>query len=211
MAAHQATIILAASGPSLTPEQIRLTHGHNVLAVCNTAFSIPHASRMYASDTRWWDQYHTQVTQPARYTQCRASAKRYGLTWAGQVADNQPLDLGRLDNSGCSGSHAINLAHLLGFRTIILIGYDYQWTGGQAHHHADHPAPLRNAASTAEWLRRLPSLVAKINAAGGRIINCSGQTAIPDAVIPRADLGSVISGLIREGQQSVASPDIIVR
>lgn len=75
-----------------------------------------------------------------------------------------------------SGAGAIALAALLGAKRIVLLGFDAQKTGGQAHWHADHPEGLGNAGSVAKWPGQFDGLAKTLR--GVEIINCSRETAL---------------------------------
>lgn len=75
-----------------------------------------------------------------------------------------------------SGAGAISLAAHWGASRIVLLGYDCQKTGGQAHWHGNHPAGLGNAGSVDKWPAQFRELAHHL--AGREIINCSRATAL---------------------------------
>ena len=50
-----------------------------------------------------------------------------------------PFDAGQ-----CSGFAAISFALHLGFKRLVLVGFDMRIVDGQRHFFGDHPLPLRN-------------------------------------------------------------------
>jgi len=174
-------IIIAASGPSLTPEQAKLTESHKVLSVSNAFQLVPWAIAHYAADREWWDKYgHECHIRPA-YTNSAKTADAHGI----MMSPCHPIGAN-------SGSHAMMLAYALGHRHMALIGFDFQHTGGQAHFFGDHPEGMRNAAGCSQWLSHLPEVLKRMP--GAAIVNCSTETAIPDRLIPRKGLSEVLSG-----------------
>ena len=77
-----------------------------------------------------------------------------------------------------SGYQSICLAVFFGCPRIILLGYDFQRTGGKAHWHGDHPRPMGNGGRFHEWVKEMDPLARDAKEAGIEIINCSRQTAI---------------------------------
>ena len=89
---------------------------------------------------------------------------------------------------GNSGAGAIAMAVKAGASRVILLGYDCQKTGGQAHWHGDHPAGLGNAGSMPKWPEQFKRLAESIEDA--EIINCSRETAL--TAFPRGELESAL-------------------
>jgi hypothetical protein len=87
-----------------------------------------------------------------------------------------------------SGAGAIALAAHWGARRIVLLGYDGQKTGGQAHWHGNHPAGLGNAGSVDKWPAQFRELARHLN--GIEIINCSRATALN--AFPQGSLDEVL-------------------
>ena len=82
---------------------------------------------------------------------------------------------------GNSGYQAINLMYLLGYRRILLLGYDMQEKNGQAHWHPDHR--FKGASNPSQgtfggWLRDFRVLAEKIKEAGVEVTNCTRETAL---------------------------------
>lgn len=97
---------------------------------------------------------------------------------------------GEINHGMNSGYQAINLAYHFGVSRILLIGYDMQRTGGQAHWHGDHPKGLTNAEGLNKWAARFPKLAEDLAKEGVEVINCSRETAL--RCFSRARLEDVI-------------------
>ena len=89
---------------------------------------------------------------------------------------------------GNSGAGAIALAMMGEAARVILLGYDCQKTGWQAHWHGDHPVGLGNAGSMPKWPEQFKRLAATL--AGVEVINCSRETAL--RAFPRGELESAL-------------------
>jgi hypothetical protein len=190
------TIIILASGPSVTKKQIRQTKGHQLMTINNMCFAAPWAQRHYAGDYRWWLAYHSRCVIPAKYTLSQQAATEFGLICAGMAMnrDNVHSDrLGYIGKSGNGGMQAVNLAYLLGYRRIILVGFDHQHTGGKAHNHPDHPEGWPNAEGVEVWQEKSPIIAKSIMATGVEIINCTRKTAIPADAIPQMTLTEALA------------------
>lgn len=128
-----------------------------------------------------------QKTQPD--TDQTEVMQRYGLE---PLVGTDGAGLGRkLAHWGSnSGYQAINLAYLLGASRIILLGYDMQRTGGQAHWFGEHPKGLHQGANYTAWAPLFHPLAADLKAEGVDVINCSRETAL--TCFARAALDDVL-------------------
>ena len=180
-----------ASGPSQCQEDIDAVRGRGrVVAINSQIFDAPWADMLFFSDHSWIKYYG----DPDRSPRTAQVLKRYrGELWS---TDSNSVDygatyiereegegLGRKGiRTGCnSGYQVLNLLWLKkSAKTIVLLGYDMQHTGGKHHNHADHPQPLGNFAQGMPSLcqRKFPALAADLQAEGVRVINCTRDTAL---------------------------------
>lgn len=136
-------------GPSLTQsdcDAVRRWYdkapGNRCVIAVNLAWHmVPWAPVLFAGDSQWWahDDYRLDVGERFLgecWTAGQGAARKYGINLL-----TPPL----MTNSGMN---AIQLARReFRMRQIRLLGMDYQpGTDGSLHCHADHPAPLHNAA-----------------------------------------------------------------
>lgn len=134
---------------------------------------MPWADALYAHDIQWWKHYTDEVKAV------------FQGDWIGAGFHWYKMDQHKVaayPNSGCG---AISAAIHRGAKRIILLGYDCQKTGGQAHHHGDHPPNLGNAKSMPTWMPMFDKLAAAMKGKA-EIINASRETAL--TVFPRMDL-----------------------
>ena len=181
-----------ATGPSLTQADCdRVQALADFVIAVNDAYALcPEADALYACDPHWWRAHHeaTAAFARRRWTQqqyCRSDAeevavcKEYGLQHV--VGENKPgLGHERIHYGGTSGYQAVNLAYLWGAKRIILLGYDYQLTGGQKHFFGDHPKPM-------DVISPWPEFAANFDCMD--IVNCSRATAIN--AFPRSTVESL--------------------
>lgn len=138
------------------------------------------ADVLIAMDDPWWAMYYEEV---------RASFKGARYCVNEPKGGRQIAAVAKPFNSySNSGASAISFAIKAGAARIILLGYDCQHTGGQAHWHGNHPSKLGNAAHIHKWLAKFDK-VAK-DAAGVEIINCTRETALKS--FPRRQLEEVL-------------------
>ena len=96
-----------------------------------------------------------------------------------------------IHQGGNSGYQAINLAHLWGARTIVLLGLDCSNApDGRAHWFGQHSRPLSVSQPFDMWLGKFPRLAHDLEADGVRVINASRATAL--TCFPRDSLESAI-------------------
>lgn len=170
-----------ASGPSMCREDAEAVRGRGkVIAIGNTGELAPFADVLYSADAAWWRHYgerHAGFTgRRVALAQAKLPAGVEGLPYR-----NGPgLGVDMIHTGQNSGYQAINLAFLEGARTIVLVGYDMQHTGGRHHWHADHPRPLGNFNPGMPTLcqpKFLP-LANDLKRRGVRVVNCSRETAL---------------------------------
>lgn len=197
------TAVAMASGPSLTAEDVeavrawRAAGAGRYVGVTNTTFrSALWADLLYAADKKWWDAYHTEVRATFTgelWTQDDAARKHYGIR---HVQCEQRFGLSRIagvvHNGGNSGHQLVGLLANQGVRKIILLGYDMQLTNGAAHHHGDHPKPLRQNTAFDTWRRNFRELALDAKTAGIELLNATRITALP--WVPRIALELALVG-----------------
>lgn len=129
-------------------------------------------------DYQWWRRYIQEV---------RRSFAGELLTSSSKISDLGlhpfPQATFRKTGWGNSGAAAIAVAHFYGAARIILIGYDCQNTGGQAHWHGNHPRGLGNAGSLAKWDGDFMRLKVKLSP---NVVNATRETAL--TCFPRTTL-----------------------
>lgn len=169
----QGTVVCIASGPSLTADDVELVRATGLATiVTNTTFRIaPWATVLMGYDEKWWRVHHKEVA--ASFGGHRVSGmvdcKHFGARSL-KVLSFKPF--------GNSGAAAISLAVLAGSRRVVLLGYDCQHTGGKAHWHGDHPAPLGNAGSVAKWPEKFRQVAAYARRRGCTVVNATRDTAL---------------------------------
>lgn len=190
-------MICVAAGPSFSLEQtqaIRAASGWHVIVVNTSYQRLPDAHVLYAGDRAWWDVHLPRVReifQGELWTQDRRTAHRNGLHHI-QHSNEPGLSFvrGRVHSGGNSGYVAIGLAYLFGAKRILLVGYDFQDTGGMSHWHGDHPPQLNQDRPFKGWIISMNSLAAALQEVGVEVINCSIETAL--TCYPRGDLAQCL-------------------
>ena len=174
------TVVILAGGPSLTKEDVEYCErsGVDILGV-NDAYRICSKLKyLYACDRRWWFHHYARVAD----FPCR----KFSLEDAGYPRIEQMINDGdaglslewpKLRTGKNSGYQAINLAILLGYKTLILLGYDMQHKNGKSHWFGDHPKPLQNSPipRIKDWIERFNNLQVP---EGIEILNASRETAL---------------------------------
>lgn len=143
------TVVVAATGPSLTAQQLQQCRRLPLVVVNDAHRLAPWADVLYACDTAWWDHHQgAPGFQGQRWSSHHlpgndklACAQRWGLQLvAGRDAEGFSRDPACIHYGGNSGFQAINLATLWGAARVLLLGFD----GGSGHFFGRHPAGLRN-------------------------------------------------------------------
>lgn len=164
------TVTCIASGPSLTLEDCRMVAGP--IVVTNSTFRlVPWADALFFFDPPWW----------------RVNAKEVRETFAGRVFTQSLVPLKgvncvrrdlRFKSFGNAGANAVSFAIAAGASKVVMLGYDCALTDGRAHHHADHPSPLRNCDTIARWPQQFARLADWAARRGARVVNASRVTAL---------------------------------
>jgi hypothetical protein len=192
--------VVAATGPSLTPEIAEQCRGLNCIAVNDAYRLLPFAPVMYACDASWW-QFHKGCPSFAGEkwsshapgsNDKEQAAKKFGLRLVrGHKADGFSFRPDMIHYGSNSGFQATNLAILFGATRIALIGFDMQRVDRKQHFFGEHPKPLNKALGFARWLAWFKEAAAMLPS-GIEIINCTPGSAL--TVFPMGNLNEVLNG-----------------
>jgi hypothetical protein len=198
------TCVIVASGPSFTPDQAaqiiaaRERNAIRVIVVNNNWEYVPNADVLYAADGKWWKHYGARALREFKgecWTCHADTAREMGLCFI-EVRSAPGLAPSGAEyiHSGANGGYqAMGLADRFGATTQLLVAYDMQHTNGKLHHHADHPAPMSNAAGVKAWVKNYDQLAVDLAARGVRVVNCSIETAL--TAFPRGDLATELEAI----------------
>lgn len=175
------TVVVLASGPSLTQTDIETVHGCRTVAVNSTWEKARFCDVIFAADNRWWIHNHELIDIPARRVTLSYRAPDFGAERFRSLIARHGY------NSGCL---AIEYALCAGAERVLLLGFDCSVKDG-AHHHGSHGLwPDPTAMTCMIWKQQFERL-RKVYA-DAEIINCSRRTALE--CFPRADLESALCG-----------------
>lgn len=170
--------ICIASGPSLAESDCDIVRQSGLFTiVVNTTYQrCPWANILYAMDRTWWDHYY------------KDAIKRFKgrMICPIRVTHHKRIEHLRFDHGRSSGYGAITLAKSMGYKTIIMLGYDCQHTGDRAHWHADHPKPMGNAQRTKQWAKEFKRMSLRkdmniINATRATALKCFERMSLEEA------------------------------
>jgi hypothetical protein len=191
--------IVAASGPSLTPDVAALCRHERVLAVNDAYKLIPWAEVLYACDAGWIDAHKGAPDfQGQRWTSHgmrplndkRRIAGRYDLhIIGGEDGEGFSLDPRCIHYGGNSGFQAVNLALLFGANPVILVGFDMQRVDGRDHFFGNHPPGLIAPGPFGQWIENFRRAAALLPPEI-RVLNATPNSAL-DA-FPMVDLERVL-------------------
>ena len=189
-------LVIIASGPSLTDEQIKLVKeaGPKVLVINDNYLKYPTADFLYACDLKWWD-WHAERKELKQFfgqkiTQDKAAAEKYNIQYIeshGKMAlSTDPKIIHQGMNSGYQ---AINLAYHMRPTKVILLGYDMQFgPNNESHWFGDHPDKVRSGYGS--WMIGYASIAEHAKKLNFEIINCTERTAL--TCFPKAKLQDVL-------------------
>lgn len=186
-----ATVVILASGPSLTVEQCEAVQvwrksaggagaaeSRRCIAINTTFRRAPWADVLYACDASWWRLYHGEVEAGfigEKWTQ-DFEARRFARHIESRRAPGLGKRPGVIHQGGNSGYQAINLAYQAGARKIILVGFDMHGT----HWHGKYENGLPNTQEWLfrQWLANFEQLAADLKAEGVEVVNCTPGSAL---------------------------------
>jgi hypothetical protein len=177
------TVVVMATGPSLTREDVEYCRGRvdGAIAVNCAYLFAPWAEVLYGTDgLQFWAWYPEARAFPGlRYC---LTDNPYGIATFHNTGDagleRDPTGLRSGQNSAYA---AINLAVHMGARRIVLLGVDAgRGPRGLRHAHPDHPTSSRADLEPNYFLMRhfFPTLVAPLAEAGVEVVNCSRSTRL---------------------------------
>lgn len=197
-----ATVVIIASGPSLTKEDCELVqrwrNGVDRRAiVINTSYQRAlWADILYACDGRWWDRYYKDVVghfSGVLWTQDEVAAQKFGIHY---VRSEQGTGLNRkigVINQGLhSGYQSLGLAYQAGANKIILLGFDCTDNNilGGTHWHGDYEDPLQSFPDYAYWIERFEQLAPDLKKEGVIVLNATRYTELK--CFPQIDLENAL-------------------
>lgn len=197
------TVVVAATGPSLTQEVADLVRDEIVVAVSDAWRLLPWADVLYSCDAAWWHVHKGAPGFAGERWSCHggnghndksAVAKAYGVRLvAGKDGKGFSTDPSRIHFGHNSGFQACNLAILAGAARVVLVGFDMRAHGRRLHFFGDHPKPLHNALPfymcleqfqiAAQLLWQHPG-VEVINATPGSALTCFPMRPLAEALQP---------------------------
>lgn len=183
-------VVVMATGPSLTTEQVQEVEDSDAaVVVVNDSWQLaPWADVLYACDMKWWKWHHEEARKSfegLRVTNDNTKqifqsfpelSVLHGKHAPGFSRESSTIHYGRN-----SGYQAVNLALLTGTKTVILLGFDYNYNhrNGAAHWFGDHPDKVRTGeAGFKRWIKEWETTVDDVKQFGARIINCSPGTSL---------------------------------
>ncbi len=178
------TAVILAGGPSLTLEQIDAARhsGHHTIVVNRTYQKFLDANVLYAGDYLFWKTYIADVKLKFKgklVTQDASAAARWPTVTLVRGTNREGLGRERIHQNGNSGTQALNLAFLLGYERIVLLGMDMK-TGpnGEKHHHPDHESPCVQGQTFGEWLHKLDKVARDFKTTKCEVLNATPGSAM---------------------------------
>lgn len=181
-------VIVAAPGPSLTPEVAERCRGFTALAIKEAYRLLPWAEVLYGCDGKFWDRRdgcpdftgeRWSSHGRDRIDDKSKAAAKYGLHLVhGRAGRTFSLDPKLIHYGSNSGFQAINLTILFGATDIVLVGFDMREVGGNPYFFGKHPArtaaaPYAKFAPTfAEAAKQLPPRIRIVNATPNSALTC---------------------------------------
>lgn len=187
--------VLIATGPSLCWQQIvaaedwREQTGGALMGVNDAYRMCSTLDHLYAADRRWVEHHRSQCNLiKAKKWGSHSVAEMDAPEWTCvQVEHRKNISFDReiLHSGSNSGYQLINLAYLLGYRVLFLLGYDHH-SGGQ-HFFGQHPTrEMQIKSNYSRWVEHYDT----IDAPDLTIVNCTPASSI--TAFPKMDLDDAL-------------------
>jgi hypothetical protein len=188
-------IAVVATGPSLTKAQCDAVTdaGLPVMAVSDAYRLLPQANYLYSCDPGWWDKHWPAVKLlPAeKYTQSDEAAAKYEplrrISGDHRPGFSTKANLIHFGNN--SGFQAMNLAYLMGYRRMLLLGFDMgPGLKGETHFFGDHPPGLNRASNHQSFITEFRKIDCKklgltvVNASPRSYLDCFEKLPLEQAL-----------------------------
>jgi hypothetical protein len=191
--------VVAAPGPSLTPNVAERCRGNHAIAVQDAWRLLPWADVLYGCESIWWQWHNGCPGFSGERWSSHDSGSNYKLDTAqafglrlvrGHVADGFSADPSAIHYGGNSGFQAINLALLFGAARVVLVGFDMRTVDGKRHFFGGHPPALhRGGANYSRFIPDferaaavLPPGVEILNATPGSALTCFPMVSLDDSL-----------------------------
>jgi hypothetical protein len=176
-------LVVIASGPSLTRADVARVEAADVdIMGINLAYTICGLVYLYACDASFWKRHYGAVKDlPYKKYRLEKSETEFpGVEWLendGTIGLSHEYPKIRTGQNG--GYQALNLAYLLGYKKIILLGYDMQpGPNGELHWHEDHDTKNPPPSMLEKWVKNFEQLAPLLKYAGVEVLNATRRTAL---------------------------------
>lgn len=196
------TVVAIGTGPSLTLEQIDVARQKGFrLFGCNNVWEIvPDLELLYACNLQWWDTYYHRVKgHPCeKWTTNPLAGQLLGVNHIRERAGyGLCTDEGVIHHGHGSGFSLVSMAHKMGAKRILLLGYDLKYAkdyDGRAkqagstprHYFGEYPKHLQHWPSVMvrEGVHvELVDLYRSVHEQGlVEIVNCTPGSALDDVI-----------------------------
>jgi hypothetical protein len=176
------TVIVIASGPSLTQTDVDACRGRRVIAVKDAIRLAPWADALYFAGVgvgTWWTTYRDLIRSfdGLKFTlEPKAEALAPVLRNTGMLGlETDPTGLRHGRNSGYQ---AVNVAVHFGARRIVLLGFDMQRDDKQRSHFFGEHAYQTVPSHYDMFTRCFDSMIEPLQALGVEVLNATRATAL---------------------------------
>lgn len=205
------TAAVIGTGPSLTMRQVEVARAKGFTLIgCNRVFlDVPDLDHLYGCNWEFWKTYASTMVACQLSAECWTSAAE-AQTHAPWVRYLEPVDAGGLSprperplndhavihHGHSTGFQALQLAWLLGFERIVLLGYDMQYApdydgkrghigSTPRHYFGEYPRELQHWPSKSvengkhvELVRLYGTVAEDASKLGVQIINATPTSAL---------------------------------
>lgn len=195
------TCIIIASGPSASTVDLSSVQGKVKVIAINESWRLaPWADILYSCDDAFWKtKKGVPEFKGMKVSQDRRACARYSeikYIPCDRTSEDLIFDKYAVGWGGNSGFHSINMAAHFNPKTIILVGFDMQLTGG-IHWHGRHPFHMNNptAKNVDRWRRVVDAAAPVLKARGIHAVNLSHESALVN--YPKMSLNEALGDSMR--------------
>lgn len=183
------TVFIIGGGPSILkylPDTSVLL-GKDIICTNNAYLLYPEAMILFFMDKYWFNNHEKKIKEVFQGTTvtCDNTQKKFflenGVEHVFLRGENRGLSSALDKLNGCNSGHmSINLAALMGYKKIVLLGFDMNVQVEKSHYHDGHPRETKKDRYTTHFLPGMKSIAPLQEQFVIKIYNINRESAIRD-------------------------------
>lgn len=161
--------------------------GKDIICTNNAYMLYPEAMILFFMDKKWFIEHEEKIKEKFKGITITADtyAKNFFFEKGVNYVFSRGADKGISTNPNTiygtnSGHMAINIAVLMGYKKIVLLGFDMNPTATQLHYHSGHSRPSNTDRYRTHFLPGMKSVASAQESLGFKVYNINRDSCIKD-------------------------------